>query len=123
MEKNRAVIFSKLGARVYVNPSNLGDLLVTPECLINPDMESVKGIAPHFWKPSEDLQSVIPMTPEEQAQRMLLIGWQAESVPAPEKPKEPEPAPEPIKEPNRTWLWVGLGVVVSVAIGALIWSF
>lgn len=47
--KTKVVVFNRSGARLFINPVNLAEL-VQNGALVNPDLSLVKGIPPHCWK-------------------------------------------------------------------------
>ena len=70
--KNFAVVFTSNNARIVVNPSILQKLALKDKknVVINPDLSLVKGVAPHFWKLSDDGKMVVEMTRPEKLVRL-----------------------------------------------------
>lgn len=59
MSKNVVVIFTENNARIKVNPPDIGTLSMLDNCVINPDLQYVKGVSPHHWKRVG--QKIVPM--------------------------------------------------------------
>ena len=48
--KNKVVVFTQNNARVLINPLSLDKYRGKPNAYINPDLNLVAGVEPHFWK-------------------------------------------------------------------------
>lgn len=46
----KIVIFTSNNARVIYNPENIEEYRNRPNCLIDPDLSKVAGLAPHYWR-------------------------------------------------------------------------
>lgn len=71
MAKDFIVIFTRTNARVLVNPPEMGIMLRDKSAIINPDLQFVKGVPPHFWKMEYGV--VCPMNEQERKERTDFI--------------------------------------------------
>lgn len=72
MAKDIVVIFTENNVRFKVNPENLDYYRSLSNCVVNPDLRTVKDIKPHFWKLNED-KTISAMGKEEQRGRQAHI--------------------------------------------------
>lgn len=75
MGKQRVIVFSELGARILINPSNIEDYKNAANALINPDLSKVKGLPPHLWELNS--KEVVPMHVSKRAEREALVSSSA----------------------------------------------
>jgi hypothetical protein len=66
------VLFTDTNARIIKSSESLDELKKLGTVLVNPNMNTVKGIPPHHWKIS-DMGHVVPMTEEEKNERDLKL--------------------------------------------------
>lgn len=70
MSKTRVVIFTENNARILVNPLNVERFKEMPNAVVNPDLQHVKNIPPHFWKLTES-GNIVPMSDEEKKAKSI----------------------------------------------------
>jgi hypothetical protein len=66
--KNKAVFFTKTNARVS---KDANDFMFIKNCIINPDLSKVSGVAPHHWTIKDG--EIVAMNKEEISHRENLI--------------------------------------------------
>jgi hypothetical protein len=69
---NTVVVFTKTNARVLNFEGDFPEWIKGTKHLINPSLEGVRGLPPHYWKMTED-HIIVPMTEREMNQRDVDI--------------------------------------------------
>lgn len=65
--KNKVVVFTENNARILTNPVNFADLMNMPNAVVNPNLDALSGVPPHYWKFVNG--GVVEMSTKEKARR------------------------------------------------------
>jgi hypothetical protein len=67
MQKMRIVVFTSNNARMLTNPENPEQYRAASNCVVNPNLDKVAGLPPHYWKLSNG--EILPMNEVERKAR------------------------------------------------------
>lgn len=132
------VVFTENNARILKNPSNFEDLKTLKNVLVDPKLDEVSGLPPHFWKLQEG--RIVAMNADEQKTRLehieqnglknhyvMNIVTKVIEVEAPRAPEMPVEAPIEVMAPKpassllKHALWLtGASVAVAELVHRLI---
>lgn len=105
------VVFTTNNARIIKDHPDMEKILATRDCVIDPDLEAVRGIAPHFWKLVDG--KVLPMNEREQKAR--LAHHEAHGVDNDVSPKQKSVAVDSGKSWMPWYLWAGTAAAAAAA--------
>lgn len=69
--KDVVVVLTRNNARIVTNPTDLDKFLGKQNVFVNPNMEDLKGVPPHFWKSQRG--RLVPMNALERRLRIRDI--------------------------------------------------